>query len=198
MKENNLSVEHLLELYCQRRNEYIRKQQIDNHRCRRLEYRTWPPSSPAQWKEMGGEPWFVLWWKPGRVTRTGITKFFAKNKNWHDIFVSLLKRIRGHSDLNQGPIGLQPIALPLSYIPSCAARESNPGRKNGNLAWYHYTSGAVVNNGILTLFYSLISLSNFVTKNCSFTCKNCDTSFIFTFLQIGSQTPPLPPPPEKG
>ena len=24
----------------------------------------------------------------------------------------------------------------------CAARESNPGRKNGNLAWYHYTSGA--------------------------------------------------------
>ena len=25
---------------------------------------------------------------------------------------------------------------------NCAARESNPGRKNGNLAWYHYTSGA--------------------------------------------------------
>ena len=25
---------------------------------------------------------------------------------------------------------------------SCTARESNPGRKNGNLAWYHYTSGA--------------------------------------------------------
>ena len=25
----------------------------------------------------------------------------------------------------------------------CVARESNPGRKNGNLAWYHYTSGAV-------------------------------------------------------
>jgi hypothetical protein len=50
------------------------------------------------------------------------------------VFVSIMKRIRGHSDLNQGPIGLQPIALPLSYIPSCAARESNPGRKNGNLA----------------------------------------------------------------
>ena len=27
----------------------------------------------------------------------------------------------------------------------CAARESNPGRKNGNLACYHYTSGALVN-----------------------------------------------------
>ena len=27
------------------------------------------------------------------------------------------KRIRGHTDLNHGPIGLQPIALPLSYIP---------------------------------------------------------------------------------
>ena len=26
----------------------------------------------------------------------------------------------------------------------CAARESNPGRKNGNLAWYHYTSSAVI------------------------------------------------------
>ena len=25
----------------------------------------------------------------------------------------------------------------------CIARESNPGRKNGNLAWYHYTSGAL-------------------------------------------------------
>ncbi len=28
----------------------------------------------------------------------------------------------------------QLIALPLSYIPLCAPRESNPGRKNGNLA----------------------------------------------------------------
>ena len=27
------------------------------------------------------------------------------------------KYLRGHSDLNQGPIGLQPIALPLSYTP---------------------------------------------------------------------------------
>ena len=29
------------------------------------------------------------------------------------------KSFRGHTDLNHGPIGLQPIALPLSYIPSC-------------------------------------------------------------------------------
>ena len=27
------------------------------------------------------------------------------------------KLYRGHTDLNHGPIGLQPIALPLSYIP---------------------------------------------------------------------------------
>ena len=27
------------------------------------------------------------------------------------------KKFRGHTDLNHGPIGLQPIALPLSYIP---------------------------------------------------------------------------------
>ena len=31
---------------------------------------------------------------------------------------------------------------------TCAARESNPGRKNGNLAWYHYTSGAL--HGLLS------------------------------------------------
>ena len=29
---------------------------------------------------------------------------------------------RGHTDLNHGPIGLQPIALPLSYIPSVDLR----------------------------------------------------------------------------
>ena len=29
------------------------------------------------------------------------------------------KNVRGHTDLNHGPIGLQPIALPLSYIPNC-------------------------------------------------------------------------------
>ena len=29
------------------------------------------------------------------------------------------KKFRGHTDLNHGPIGLQPIALPLSYIPDC-------------------------------------------------------------------------------
>ena len=27
------------------------------------------------------------------------------------------KKLRGHPDLNQGPVGLQPNALPLSYIP---------------------------------------------------------------------------------
>ena len=31
----------------------------------------------------------------------------------------------------------------MSIQNTCAARESNPGRKNGNLAWYHYTSGAI-------------------------------------------------------
>ena len=34
--------------------------------------------------------------------------------------------VRGHSDLNQGPTGLQPGALTLSYIP----RYSNPGIQN--------------------------------------------------------------------
>ena len=35
-------------------------------------------------------------------------------KNFSEI---LSKICRGHTDLNHGPIGLQPIALPLSYIP---------------------------------------------------------------------------------
>ena len=30
--------------------------------------------------------------------------------------------LRGHTDLNHGPIGLQPIALPLSYIPAGSHR----------------------------------------------------------------------------
>ena len=30
---------------------------------------------------------------------------------------------RGHTDLNHGPIGLQPIALPLSYIPKAVTPE---------------------------------------------------------------------------
>ena len=34
---------------------------------------------------------------------------------------SLQKYLRGHTDLNHGPIGLQPIALPLSYIPKTDA-----------------------------------------------------------------------------
>ena len=36
---------------------------------------------------------------------------------------------RGHTDLNHGPIGLQPIALPLSYIPKTAVC----GHKTGNI-----------------------------------------------------------------
>ena len=39
------------------------------------------------------------------------------------------KSFRGHTDLNHGPIGLQPIALPLSYIPKTAAC----GHKTGNI-----------------------------------------------------------------
>ena len=35
---------------------------------------------------------------------------------------SLQKYLRGHTDLNHGPIGLQPIALPLSYIPNIMRR----------------------------------------------------------------------------
>ena len=35
------------------------------------------------------------------------------------------KEVRGHTDLNHGPIGLQPIALPLSYIPSAGMSQQS-------------------------------------------------------------------------
>ena len=48
------------------------------------------------------------------------------------------KLYRGHTDLNHGPIGLQPIALPLSYIPnaqtSCDSKVVCIGRR-GTLYW---------------------------------------------------------------
>ena len=44
---------------------------------------------------------------------------------------------RGHTDLNHGPIGLQPIALPLSYIPDTSCDCKNLG---GNVDCLYYTS----------------------------------------------------------
>ena len=41
---------------------------------------------------------------------------------------------RGHTDLNHGPIGLQPIALPLSYIPKTIASHPNPWTTRGR--WF--------------------------------------------------------------
>ena len=51
---------------------------------------------------------------PGFKSRFGPLKFLlcvaGRAVGWE-------KNIRGHSELNQGPAGLQPDALPLSYIP---------------------------------------------------------------------------------
>jgi hypothetical protein len=44
-----------------------------------------------------------------------------------------MEKSLGDTDLNHGPIGLQLIALPLSYIPLCAARELNPVERMGIL-----------------------------------------------------------------
>ena len=52
--------------------------------------------------------WFSLW----------VREVPGSNPGWALIFVLSAKgNFRGHTDLNHGPIGLQPIALPLSYIP---------------------------------------------------------------------------------
>ena len=54
----------------------------------------------------------------------------------------------------------------------CAARESNPGRKNGNLAWYHYTSSANVSGdaGDWTrdLSHAKRTLYHWATSPCSY------------------------------
>ena len=47
---------------------------------------------------------------------TAAIKFLPNCMGAHE---NKTKIVRGHTDLNHGPIGLQPIALPLSYIPNC-------------------------------------------------------------------------------
>ena len=49
--------------------------------------------------------WFSLWVREVPGSNPGWALFLYKQK----------KLLRGHTDLNHGPIGLQPIALPLSY-----------------------------------------------------------------------------------
>ena len=45
---------------------------------------------------------------------------------------------------DSGHVGIAPLGrCRKDPLKTCAARESNPSRKNGNLAWYHYTSGAI-------------------------------------------------------
>ena len=43
-------------------------------------------------------------------------------KNFHNIHGLKKKLVRGHTELNHGPIDLQSIALPLSYTPSVTLR----------------------------------------------------------------------------
>ena len=60
--------------------------------------------------------WFLLW----------VQEVPGSNPGWALVFCQLngmqepKSQERGHSDLNQGPTGLQPGALPLSYIPNRA------------------------------------------------------------------------------
>ena len=44
----------------------------------------------------------------------------SKSREFSNPFTIPKKGMRGHSDLNQGPIDLQSIALPLSYTPEAA------------------------------------------------------------------------------
>ena len=51
---------------------------------------------------------------------------------------ALRKVTRGHTDLNHGPIGLQPIALPLSYIPKAQTTCDSAGEAIGMLETPHW------------------------------------------------------------
>ena len=47
------------------------------------------------------------------------------------------QKVRAHSDLNQGPIGLQPIALPLSYRPTASEYTVHWGLYNTGIGWWN-------------------------------------------------------------
>ena len=58
-----------------------------------------------------------------RIIRT-LTRKLVNTRIWKNMYEKKYI-LRGHSDLNQGPIGLQPIALPLSYTPNWQFKSSN-------------------------------------------------------------------------
>ena len=64
----------------------------------------------------------------------------------------------------------------------CTARESNPGRKNGNLAWYHYTSSANELYSCKFLYLS-IEYSSPTPK-----CLWCNTHFLPTCYRYIEQS----------
>ena len=66
------------------------------------------PMSSLSSRLVGLGVWFSLW----------VREVPGSNPGWALVFAVPAKVCsRGHTDLNHGPIGLQPIALPLSYIP---------------------------------------------------------------------------------
>ena len=69
---------------------------------------TLPPPSPL--------PSSVGWHQPCCHQLISKKRLFSSGSRFVEHRVTQ-KVFRGHTDLNHGPIGLQPIALPLSYIP---------------------------------------------------------------------------------
>ena len=69
--------------------------------------------------------------------------------------------LRGHSDLNQGPIGLQPIALPLSYTPNWQQLLSN------KCLWTFFLLKSVGNTCVfrgLSIFVQKVNIGNEVKR----------------------------------
>jgi hypothetical protein len=80
------------------------------------------------WLNLTGRPnglgvWFLLWVQEVPGSNPGLALdfsfFFFFWMQGCNVLNQKKFHLRGHSELNQGPAGLQPDALPLSYIPVC-------------------------------------------------------------------------------
>ena len=86
------------------------------------------PDKPwiSLWRPNGLGVWFLLWVQEVRGSNPRLAHAFWCGERESDY----VQKRRGHSELNQGPAGLQPDALPLSYIPHFVSKIPNPMSKS--------------------------------------------------------------------
>ena len=104
----------------------------------------WCSQLHGQWLN-GLGVWFSLWVREVPGSNPGWALKFLPAFCFRP--VPKAKSYRGHTDLNHGPIGLQPIALPLSYIPKpvwgVTVLLANPGWGTGRVTWWQLVDFAL-------------------------------------------------------